>query len=409
MRPIDEILSPFQVPSVPWNEKQYVGKLKSLSAELDSQLSTLVDAAEDLSIHAEQDGICSGHPAIASARFVEAVWWRGEACADADTDARRAWLSGLRSRAALARWTVHTALSDDSIRAAFGTLRPRLDSQEQWLRVLDTMYDDPWLLQRPATEITPLLRQLTATNDPKEPERSQRVIEAVITRHLLPRFDLVGTHRAVRNAHGRAVYWVWSPAALAILASIALAGLSQLGWAIAAALAAYGWMILGAASIGAMILHPLCMRAPAGALLGAFGLFAIGGWEEQAMSFDPWLHLGVIAAPLPYLILEARHREAQGLIALGRALAVYAIVMLHSAAVAVIAVGVGGPAFLTVDKDAFVATDMARSWLIESTPNRYWLLWFVAGAAATAGTYLQVLWEDNPITAPLSRFTWGSR
>ena len=418
-----QIIDQFHSLSGTWNETAVEGRMERLADVLSGEeIRTLVSKVEAL---AKSDPWDDDQGATTSrfdgyeveiARFVEGVWWSGEQEADADVNARRAWNGGLRSRAAWARWTIHRNLDGTKLDTALGSGRLRSDAQEQWLRILDKMYDDPWLLDRDPAEITDFVRDIarpfpsTDNEDKTElTERRLRVVDAVTSRHLLPRFDIAGAGQAVQNVHGWLAPATWLAGASMLALSVVFAGRANLAAAVLIALAAYAGVVVIAAAKGAMVLHPLCLRASAGAVLGAFALFAVDGWEQHVVGFDPSLHLGLMLAPLAYLLVEARQRQQQTGVAFGRAVVVYLAVTLQSAAVAVIAVGVAGPTFLSNGNVSLVEGNMSRTWLIQSWQSRMYLVMFVAGAAATAGTFLQVLWEDKSITAPLSRFTWGTR
>jgi hypothetical protein len=78
------------------------------------------------------------------------------------------------------------------------------------------------------------------------------------------------------------------------------------------------------------------------------------------------------------------------------ALLVWTLGLAHALAVAAIAFRVLEPLLPETISQARVATRAST-------------LWFAGAAALALGVFLQILWDERPVTAPLSHLRWTDR
>jgi hypothetical protein len=248
----------------------------------------------------------------------------------------------------------------------------------------------------------------------------QEAIGDLVKDHLLPRFAIGTVLRLVLDDDRRPWRLTrWALAAVvtaAAVAAVALAGRLELHQALLATAACYFLICAG-------ILLPIegwgliwLLRMPAASAVGVIALvsFMPGGWLD---SFTPggwrngsptgwdgargWLAVAVLgAASLGYLVIEARNHGVQPRQAITRAFGVTVIGAAHALMVALVGLVVIAPAFTQAgDRQhnmwAHLAHHQAVTLLSLATA---WCLAF--------GVFSQILWDDQPITAPLAHLNW---
>jgi hypothetical protein len=248
----------------------------------------------------------------------------------------------------------------------------------------------------------------------------REIIEDSVERHLLPRFAIGPVARLMLDDDnaGRRVLRISLAALVAAsaLCTVILAVvLLQVHLALLTAAACYAFICAG-------VLLPVegwgriwLLRMPAAAAVGIIALdsFMPGGWLS---SLTPggrdtlpaawggrlgWHAAAVLAAAsFGYLVIEARNHGVSPVRAIVRALAVTVIGALHALMVALIGLIVIAPAFVGSGQELH---DM---WA-HLTPAHARAILFLATAWCLAfGVFTQILWDDQPITAPLAHLRW---
>lgn len=148
--------------------------------------------------------------------------------------------------------------------------------------------------------------------------------------------------------------------------------------------------------------YPFLLRFAASIVVGtAFVAFVPVTWVDPAVRgsigpMDTWLVVvvGLLTSAYAYLLVEARMHGAYRFVAFGRALTVLAIGWIHALVIASVALQTIGP---------FIG------WWVEgdATSNLRAMAILAAGSTAAA-VYLQVLWEDRPVTYPLGVLRYRS-
>lgn len=250
--------------------------------------------------------------------------------------------------------------------------------------------------------------------------------DRVLQNHLLPRFALSTVRQAVWQArdHRRPRGWmlpVWGALACTIATLILVAAapfrpLLPYPWVVLPAAGTYLFLGVGVALFGRQWSMPWLLRLPAASAVGLIVLVALHPhwWNQSGPDWPSWPLL--FAASLWYLLIEVRNHgvgpapqyasasppstnSLRRGTALWRALAVTGIGAAHAFLIAVIGTVVIAPAF-SEDGDkltAFWAAPDLSSW---------GLLAGATGWCLAAGVFSQILWDDRPITAPLSHRRW---
>ena len=260
----------------------------------------------------------------------------------------------------------------------------------------------------------PLAQRADLDFDDKE------VIEDAVDRHLLPRFAIGAVTRLMLDddqTPRRLLRVVLAAvvAAAAMCSAIFAVGLLQVHLALLAAVACYAVICVG-------VLLPIegwgriwLLRMPAAAAVGIIALvsFLPGGWLSSLTSGGrdtlpaPWggtlgwhAAAALAIASFGYLVVEARNHGVAPLRAIARAAAVTVTGALHALMVALIGLAVIAPAFVSSGQELH---DM---WA-HLTPAHARMILFLATAWCLAfGVFTQILWDDQPITAPLAHIRW---
>lgn len=219
----------------------------------------------------------------------------------------------------------------------------------------------------------------------------------VVAGFLLPRFMLADTWRVVGGLHGTSRWHVLAAAAVmaaaaaAVVAVAAVVGADQrwlLGAPGAVAAAGLGWAVWRG---GEGVAHLAVLRLPAGTAIGLSVLLAadsrwlVGGGGAAA-------GLVLAAATAAYLWFEAANHGVQPRRALGRGLLVGAVGIVHGLLTAGVVLAYLAPMVEPAGRLRRFAADHTLDGL---------LLGALGGLAL--GVFLQVLWDEQPVTAPLAR------
>ena len=248
----------------------------------------------------------------------------------------------------------------------------------------------------------------------------REVIESAVERHLLPRFAIGPVTRLMLDDDQPArrflrIILAALAAGAALCAAIFAVVLLRVHLALLAAAACYLFICAG-------VLLPIegwgriwLLRMPAAAAVGIIALdsFMPGGWltsltpgGRDALPAVWGGRLGwhaaaaLAAASFGYLVIEARNHGVAPVRAIARAAAVTVIGALHALMVALIGLIVIAPAFVGSGQELH---DM---WA-HLTPAHARMILFLATAWCLAfGVFTQILWDDQPITAPLAHMRW---
>jgi hypothetical protein len=256
------------------------------------------------------------------------------------------------------------------------------------------------LLFRARTGDGPLMLSWTALHGIPTPNADdQTVLEDAVDRHLLPRFRIL---RVMRLGRPRSWHrWV----------SVAVPGMAALAIILAivdsfrdAAIAAAGcFLLLGGlvVTLGRTWAAGRLLRLPAASAVGLAALATLhpDWWDNEKPGHWIWATIALVAASYGYLAVEARNHGVTSGNALGRALGVTLIGIVHALLVCLVGLVIvvpeyaeGGPALAAVWHSGG-----ATAWAV-----------LVSGTAwgLAVGVFSQILWDDRPITAPLAHLRW---
>lgn len=270
-------------------------------------------------------------------------------------------------------------------------------------------------------------------------------VEDVIENHLLPRFAVLETWSAVVGPRWR---WRELPQVLlfgtlggAVLAlTVAVAAVFADGaagtWYIAAAIAAlvYGMSSGGTLAYGRQWAMPLMLRFPAAAVVGLIVLVAFhpDWWTNLSFGWEVFCASAVIVgAPLGYLLTQVRtHNSGQppeqdggvpvwrrvaaraGLAAVTGVVHAFLVALLGMVAVAPVFTEDGdrlrtvwsGGAHASASGPASASGGSTRPPREPGSPAA--ILVLSTAVCLAAGVFSQILWHDEPVTAPLSHRRW---
>ena len=257
----------------------------------------------------------------------------------------------------------------------------------------------------------------------------KRIMSNLAERHLLPRFRLWDTLRvAMAITQERrcrvGIAFCTSVSALATLLLVIVAlfrpkliGCPTLTWA---AVVAGGCCLLGIAGIivhGRVWALPLLLRMPAAAAIGLFMLTAMhpswwhaafgdalpdisSGSQPVSPPLGPlWATVLLSAAAYAYLLTTARNNGIDWRSALGRSFMVLLVGALHALIVSLLGLAWVVPVF------SENGAELAQGWAAHSRAGVITLVQATAWCLA-AGVFSQILWDDRPITAPLTHTRW---
>jgi hypothetical protein len=173
------------------------------------------------------------------------------------------------------------------------------------------------------------------------------------------------------------------------------------------------WAALGAGAAAYLIIitgtvasesfaYPFALRFGAGVVIGsALALALPPEWAHSLSRLDRILtvSLGLTLASYGYLVVEARlHGLAGWRTVLARSLAVLFTGLAHAAFLATVAVCVLAPVFI-------------ENWDTLDLGTREFsvAILLIGSLAVAAGVFLQILWDDRPVTYPLSAMRFSRR
>ena len=307
-----------------------------------------------------------------------------------------------------------------------------------WLEVLGQIDDYPQLKQDIAVETDAQdmaflritrERLKNANKDLNVPPRSRgddtdrdlvgaEVDRYVVGRLLLPRFALGRVWRVVYGItdwKARAV-GIFGAAAAGLSAFIALiVGLADqhsgvLSWAAFVAIAWY-LVIAVAGTIWPSTAWPWLMRQPASAAVGllAIAIAPPDWWAGSGRQWHTalWAVLVLAGVGTGYLYFEAASQDVRGWSRAWRPLLVAVFGYLHAIMVAVIGLRLLLPEFAprTTSGPQLSCWWQAPGCGPDALPS-----WLIVLAAASwsfaAAVFLQIIWDDQPVTAPLAHASW---
>lgn len=305
--------------------------------------------------------------------------------------------------------------------------------RDEWLDVLDRLEDHPLL----ARDIDPVaeaelivVRRVTATALTATSNGASKMIQGnevdavawrhAVRSHLLPRFVVRPAWRVAWRLSGIVARTAMCTTAIAFSAAVTLTltgliGHLRNGLLIGAGVSVIGYTgILVAAICERSASWPWLLRQPASAGLGLLVLITLGSdWWKQAVPFNRHLEavhtrMAVFAAlvllviGVGYLAVEAVNHGVTHLAC--RVSAVAGMALLHAFLVTAIGLSIVLPAF------AADGRAMAQCWTdgnCGALPMPAWLIFAVATSwCFAAGVFTQVLWDDQPFTAPLAHTRW---
>ncbi|HEX6076905.1 MAG TPA: hypothetical protein VFZ32_16805 [Micromonosporaceae bacterium] len=294
-------------------------------------------------------------------------------------------------------------------------------ARSDWLGVLDQIEDLPLLAsqvdaEREATELTLIrLDPNRLTNEPASPldPDDAEVWRHCVRHHLLPRFGVAAAWR-VTGQLTRTWSWLrWLPVGLFTVAVVLLI-VALFGWpyGVTPSNIATG---LGYAAIAVAATRerasswPWLLRQPASAAIGLLALTTLNPdwWQTQPDTrWSDTRNAAVASVVLAlgaagYLLLEATNHGVRGGALATRVTAVAGIGLAHAALVSAVALTWVVPALAEdgagVSAWATGSPDVLPGWLVLTVA----MTWSFA-----AGVVTQILWDDQPLTAPLAHVTW---
>ena len=185
-------------------------------------------------------------------------------------------------------------------------------------------------------------------------------------------------------------------------AATRFSGLELFGWqwvTILGGAVAYFALMWGIVATDEAFSYPFALRFAAGSVIGTTAVTTLFPKWAETVRDSPAAAYGVagilLSSAAGYIVVEARLHGLEGRAAFSRSALVLTVGLIHATLISTVAVALLAPVFVEawpVDLDA--AQEATTVHLF-------------AAAAVTAAVYLQVLWDDRPVTYPLSalRFT----
>ncbi len=310
-------------------------------------------------------------------------------------------------------------------------------ARDVWLDVLDRIEDYPLLLAE--IDVETELGKITDTrigdplaDDPGSPDEVDKLAwRRCVRGHLLPRFALCDTARVTRALSPPAARGLSRAAAASFLLAVALTAVTLFwptaarwigrtprtihldGYAWATVLAGLGYLlIVGAATRERAAAWPWLLRQAAAAAVGVLGLGALSNtwWLLSGGPGLRWRAGAAVAMALlsyGYLCAEAaNHGVRRVRIMLRRTTGVFALGLVHAFAVSLIALRWIIP--VITDSGGRLAGWWQPAGRSPDVIAPWALILFATAWSLAAGVFLQLLWQDLPITAPLSHVEWRS-
>lgn len=340
-----------------------------------------------------------------------------------------------RTRWLLYTWPFHngpgrSGLDADDLTAVGGsraTLVTRArQAREDWLSILDTLedhsllladvtpeHDVGWLLAHPVNQ--------TVLTHPATPAAGD-VLDTAVWRHavrvhLLPRFAVGGAWKLAWRLTGWWARSIQIAAGVAFLTALTLLGLGILrpwphdvAWMLTAATIATG---VGYAAITITGIHeraaawPWLLRQPASAMLGAVTLVALqpDWWQASRAATAITAAVILIALATGYLTIEAGNHGVPPGWALARRVATVAgLGAMHATLISTVALRWLAPALSEGGAHLTCLWSPRGCPTADLAPAPTFAL--AAAWCFAAGVFSQILWDDQPYTAPLAHLRW---
>ncbi|TDC84524.1 hypothetical protein [Actinomadura sp. 7K507] len=302
-------------------------------------------------------------------------------------------------------------------------------AREQWLTVLAEIDDYPVLatldMEAEAADLATVdlgsnaAPPCSAVPDSGDAVPRSAIAGYVVTRLLLPRFDWRTSRTLVLATEGSRSTVHWWCAATVLTAAVVAFGVaiddryawSYHGYTVAAVLALLGYAVIAAgAAISPALGWLWLLRQPAGSAVGLLALGALPAdwwWKaDPALLGQAVVLLAVVG--VGYLLAEASNHGARGWYLLRRTGGITLAGFLHAFLIALIGLRTVVPAFTGAPQ----GTDLRLScwWTAAGCTADGLTPWQIVLAATAwsfvVGVFLQILWDDQPITAPLAHVRW---
>ncbi|MEV5330220.1 hypothetical protein AB0K67_39410 [Nonomuraea sp. NPDC052634] len=300
-------------------------------------------------------------------------------------------------------------------------------AREEWLTVLENIHEHPSLESRlnvedEAIDLTAVEISQAALGTGRSPEDPPRagIAGTVVTRILLPRFAWHAALRVLYRLHGKRLALGMCAAAFILLLAIGAVltagfGVWMDGYTAGAllGLCAYGLIAVWSAFEPAFSWLWL-LRQPASSAVGLLGLSALHpDWWSKSSNATIITASILLAIGFGYLLIEAGNHGVPRRSLASRVGAVSAFGFGHAALVSIIGLRFVVPAFNEHAEGAGGTTvSIACWWTPEKCaplldPVNPWVMVLTATAwSFVSGVFLQILWDDRPITAPLAHVSW---
>lgn len=284
-------------------------------------------------------------------------------------------------------------------------------AREEWIAVLDAIDDHPNLraavdVEDEAVKIALVVLEGRASG--RDLARAD-LAGHLVTRLLLPRFAWLPAVQVLRGVWGRGTVVHLSAGAslfvvAAVIFTLAAWDVWRWGYTGAAILALAGYVVVAVGSaVRPRLGWPWLLRQPAGAAVGMLALIALPDWWSTADSGAAAVASGVLAlVGIGYLMVEAGNHGTRSIIR--RSLGVGLFGLFQSAMVSLIGLRFLFPVFA-----ASVEKVRISCWWTGCSGDALppWLLLLTTTAwSFVVGVFLQITWNDQPITAPLAHVSW---
>ena len=301
-------------------------------------------------------------------------------------------------------------------------------ARDDWLAVLAAIDDYPQLAGRigdvehdivrlAAVPITDGRRASDSKEDPPDPV-GREVAQFAATRLLLPRFAWGAVTGMYLRSSARASRLFSVAACLAmfaVLVQLVLGFTFSWTWEYtAAAGTAAGVYLLVVISMAAdsRAAWPWLLRLPAGAAVGLLALAAFGpGWwftggVRGSTARAIFVIVGLAGAGFLYLYIEAIGHRVQGRRLIWRPALVGLYGLIHGLLVSLVGLRFLMPVFASGPSNG----PALSCWYTGSCHGMALpvpaLLGLAAAWSLAAGVFLQIIWDDQPVTAPLAHVSW---
>jgi hypothetical protein len=230
--------------------------------------------------------------------------------------------------------------------------------------------------------------------NPDRERQETAAVLAVLKRLRLTRFDLIGYYGDV-GCSGRVsrpvlALFVAIPGASILLGAFLAGGLSHAIWG---AMLAIGGILFAFAisSYRDEVTPLLCLRLPASASVGAAAVMSFGAKWMQSVELGRAVLLGsgLLVVTFAYILNEARAHGLQGRKLFIRSAVLLLLGVLYATTIAMVAIAFLLPT-LVPDEGLPASAHVGPSIIV------------FAAASLTLGLIVQVLWDSQPIVAPLS-------